>query len=153
MVYENASNTNLKQLEPIMNGGLRLITGAFRTTKALNMHCELGMLPLEYKREIAIGKKAIQILGNKNHPPYKKLTNTEIDSKVQKHPRIRPPFFYRARKILELNNISQKFQPITTTTCDPWTITNIKTDLSLSFINKDNTIVKHNNQITLQKNV
>ena len=51
-----------------MNGGLRLITGAFRTTKALNMHCELGMLPLEYKREIAIGKKAIQILGNKNNP-------------------------------------------------------------------------------------
>lgn len=137
MAYENASNTNLKKLDPIMNNCMRLITGAFRTTKTVNLNAELGMIPLEFKREIAIGKKAIQILATRNHPLHNKINDTVFDHKITGKVRIRPPFYYRARKILEYNNIPMNIYSIKTTKCEPWTVKNLNTDLQLTSMVKN----------------
>ena len=47
IVYDTASNTNLRQLDSIQNSGLRLALGAFCTSPIPNLHTEANEPPLE----------------------------------------------------------------------------------------------------------
>lgn len=64
MVYANATKSDLKLLDSIQNSGLRIITGAFRTTPSVSLCSEMGMMPLQNRRELSLAKKSIQILAS-----------------------------------------------------------------------------------------
>ena len=50
IVYDTASNTNLRQLDSIHNAGLRLALGAFCTSPVSSMYTEANEAPLEERR-------------------------------------------------------------------------------------------------------
>ncbi|CAF4043758.1 unnamed protein product [Rotaria magnacalcarata] len=50
-VYGSASNCRLKILDPVHNLGLRLITGAFRSSPVVSLYTECGDCPLEIHRD------------------------------------------------------------------------------------------------------
>ena len=50
IVYGTASNTNLRQLDSIHNGGLRLALGAFCTSPVSSMYTEANEAPLEERQ-------------------------------------------------------------------------------------------------------
>ena len=63
-VYGSATPPTLKRLEPIHNEGLRLITGAFRSSPAASLQVESGEPPLTLHREEAVMKSKIRLLHN-----------------------------------------------------------------------------------------
>ena len=51
-VYGASKPNVLKRLEPIQNACLRAITGAFRSSPAVSLCVETGMLPLDFSRDM-----------------------------------------------------------------------------------------------------
>ncbi|CAF3586906.1 unnamed protein product [Rotaria socialis] len=51
ILYDSASETNLKSLDIIQNAGLRIITGNRKTTPIPSLICESDMLPLKIERQ------------------------------------------------------------------------------------------------------
>ena len=51
-VYGASKSKMLKRLEPIQNACLRAITGAFRSSTAVSLCVETGMLPLDFSRDM-----------------------------------------------------------------------------------------------------
>lgn len=50
-IYDSASETCKKQLNSVLNEGLRLVTGAFRMTPTESLIADTGFLSLELRRE------------------------------------------------------------------------------------------------------
>jgi hypothetical protein len=48
-IYGSGNPNILQLLNPIHNDGIRLATGAFRTSPIDSLHCESGILPLELR--------------------------------------------------------------------------------------------------------
>jgi ribonuclease HI len=48
LAYSSATANRLKMIEPIRNQGLRLITGAFRSSPSESLHAECNVIPLRY---------------------------------------------------------------------------------------------------------
>lgn len=48
--YASASTNTLKKLNPIHNTGLRLSTGAFKSTPVVSLYAETGFNSLEVRR-------------------------------------------------------------------------------------------------------
>jgi ribonuclease HI len=61
-VYGNASPNTLKTLDSIRNQGLRLISGAFRSSPIDSLHADINMLPLDYHRSLIGFKWYVQML-------------------------------------------------------------------------------------------
>lgn len=63
--YGMASKRCLKMLDPILNDGLRLALGAFKSTRVSSLSVEAGILPLKIRRKQLIAK---QLLKYKQYP-------------------------------------------------------------------------------------
>ena len=72
-IYDGASKTQLKKLDPVHTTGLRIALGAFKTSPTDNILVEAGFLPLQLRRKIRTAYYAINILQNKRHPQNEKL--------------------------------------------------------------------------------
>ena len=67
-----ASKSNvLKRLEPIQNASLRAITGAFRSSPAVSLFVETGMLPLDFSRDMLTLKHFFKIQSLPNSPTHR----------------------------------------------------------------------------------
>lgn len=51
-LYGAARNSNLIVLDPLLNGGLRCATGAFRTSPVSSLICESGFISLSEQRDL-----------------------------------------------------------------------------------------------------
>ena len=72
-IYGSASKSNLARLEPIHNEGMRLVTGAFRSSPAVSVQVESGEPPLTIHREITTMKSKLNF--QHNNSPVIKLFN------------------------------------------------------------------------------
>ena len=60
-----------KRLEPIQNACLRAITGAFRSSPAVSLCVETGMLPLDFSRDMLTLKHFFKIQSLPNSPTHR----------------------------------------------------------------------------------
>ena len=70
-VYSASKSNVLKHLEPIQNACLGAITGAFRSSPAVSLCVETGMLPLNFSRDMLTLKHFFKIQSLPNSPTHR----------------------------------------------------------------------------------
>ena len=68
--YSASKSNVLKRLEPIQNACLRAITGAFRSSPAVSLCVETGMLPLDFSHDMLTLKHFFKIQSLPNSPTH-----------------------------------------------------------------------------------
>ena len=72
IVYRSARKSYLQMLNPVQNLGLRLITGAFRTSPAESLQVETNQQPLSLRREKLCLQYITKLAANKLNPIFAK---------------------------------------------------------------------------------
>lgn len=75
VIYNTAKNKILNILIPIHNQGIRLATGAFRTSPTASIMCNAGELPLEFRRIKETLKFVTKFSNNKTLIPIRRPLN------------------------------------------------------------------------------
>ncbi|XP_068216669.1 uncharacterized protein [Palaemon carinicauda] len=76
IVYGSASKTLLSRLDVIQSTALRLISGAFRSSPILLLHCEVNCLPLSYWRQFRLMVWYTKICNSSlDHPLFQCLSH------------------------------------------------------------------------------
>ena len=118
-IYTSASESVLKTLEPVHHLGLRLATGAFRSSPTKSIITESGDLPLSYRFQITTMKRGLK-LSNSQSLTKNYFTEPDIYSNTKVH----PPFPVRANKLLEINNFNEIQIYNYSTNIPPWILEN-----------------------------
>ena len=116
-IYSSACETQLKKLDVVHNMGLRICTGAFKTSPIESIYVDAEQLPLELRREelglryyvrlkSSVNNPAVQVLNDSNPKPYLK-------------PKASKPFQIRLQN-REIK--SQKIDKVTCAKYPPWLI-------------------------------
>ena len=141
-IYGSAKPSYLKMLNPIQNQGLRLATGAFRTSPETSLHVETNTLPLELRRKQLTLQYAIKIGSTPQNPVFNCLFETPelITQKTKKNKTAIKPIGLRIKADLRKIN----FQPqnlIAYKTPNPplWELTEANIDLELTKFPKQTT--------------
>ena len=79
-VYGASKSNVFKRLEPIQNACLRAITGAFRSSPAVSLCVETGMLPLDFSCDMLTLKHFFKIQSLPNSPTYRAVIGPLGDS-------------------------------------------------------------------------
>jgi ribonuclease HI len=74
-VYGLAHKRVLDPLDPVLNQGIRLGTGAFKSSRITSLNVEAGILPLEYRRQYLICKQYLK---------YKQLKTNDLATEILK---------------------------------------------------------------------
>ena len=125
-VYGSASPTYLKKLDSIHNTGLRLATGAFRSTPIVSLYAESGFYSLEYRRTRLSLRYALKI--NSKYSPYlyRNVYNTASLPVFETHPRYLKPFNIRLDSLLTQFRINSNVTPVHYSKLAPWKIDNLE---------------------------
>ena len=143
-IYGSASEAALKDLDPIHNEGLRISTGAFKSSPNKSLQVEVCEPPLSLHRDLVTMRSAIRIQASDS--PTKELFN-QRDVFINNHS---PPFPIRANRLLETVNENIMFPPITKLP-PPWTMHKIKTCTHLKYLSKKYAYTpEHHRQHTME---
>ena len=123
IVYGSARKTYLQILNPVQNLGLRLITGAFRTSPADSLQIETNEQPLSLRREKLALQYTIKLASNKLNPTH----NTTFKPNAQRlfvlKPNSIPTIGIRLQPSLTALNICHNDVALfTVPRAPPWTL-------------------------------
>lgn len=155
IIYNSASSSRLKTLDTILNTGIRLSLGAFRTSPTSSLLALSSNQPLNYRRLKHLLNYTLKIFSLKTHPFYSMLNNTAKVRKFEAKSLTYQPLYTRAYN--EMLKVVTKFpidikniNPLSTSTVAPWTFTMINLNLRLAYINKRNMIPEEVHQRYLE---
>lgn len=137
IVYGSAKATTLKMLDPIHHQGIRLATGAFRTSPVLSLYAEANEWSLERRRLFLSVQYSLRIRSSPNNPVHSIIQNIQYERTFQNRPSITKPFALRIKTLTEQHNFEapgpfvELQQPLA-----PWKNNNINCNLSLTKYNK-----------------
>ena len=139
-IYGSARPSALKALDPVHHLGLRLATGAFRTSPVLSLYAEANELSLERRRFFFGFMYSLRIRSVVQHPARKAEEGTNYQRTFESKPSIIPPFVMRNRIMAESFGLDSN-TPVTSIpqTVAPWDYNCICCDLSLTKLNKKDT--------------
>lgn len=89
-VYASARKSTLRILNPIHHLGLRLCTGAFRTSPIQSLYAESNQWPLEKRRTFLGASYVLRTSAVPNHPCYNLLTGPQHERLFNNKPRVIP---------------------------------------------------------------
>lgn len=138
ILYSSASKTTLKIIEPIINTGIRISTGAFRTSPTESLFVDAGTLPLQYRREKQLLKFAIKILSNKEHPLHDNLKGNNalrLFNRKQNY----CPLYVRMKKLLIKYNLDISVDNKNNYSIAPWETRKFRINTILTKYRKNNT--------------
>ena len=143
-IYGAASEATLKSLDSIHTRGLRLCSGAFKSSPNSSVLCESGEPPLSLHRNLVIMRSALKVLSTDS--PTKKLFQIP-DIFINNHV---PPFPIRANRLFEATNINITLHPPPAFP-PPWIIKKVKICSQLYYLSKKyNTTPSHHRQYALE---
>ena len=142
-IYSSASESALKNLEPVHHLGLRLATGAFRSSPTPSIIVDSGDLPLHYRFKISTMSRSLKI---KEGPSPVKDSFLERDKFL--HSKVSPPFPIRAKRLWEDNQIEYKSIYKFNNCIPPW---NFKTPHICMSLNNSNNRKIDNPNLLKQK--
>ena len=143
-IYGSASEAVLKSLDAVHNEGLRISTGAFKSSPSKSVQVESGEPPLSLHRDLVTMRSAIRIQATDS--PTKNLFNKR-DIFINNHS---PPFPIRANRLLESVNENIIFPQITTF-LPPWLMNRVRTCTHLYYLTKKYTYTpEHHKQHSVE---
>uniref|UniRef100_A0A1Y1N4E3 ribonuclease H n=1 Tax=Photinus pyralis TaxID=7054 RepID=A0A1Y1N4E3_PHOPY len=90
-----------KKLFSVYHYGLRIATGAHRTTPIMSLYAVSGQIPLEYRISKQLLNYTVRVLGNRNHPNHADFSQPLFQNSYQLAPRISPPCNVRSKILLQ----------------------------------------------------
>ena len=119
-IYSSACKTKLKELDVVHNMGIRICTGAFRTSPVESLYVDSNELPLDLRREELGLRYMTRIKSAPKNPTFKMLTEC---SSSKFGARSSKPFQIRLLEDLEDITIRrQKIQPLEHPPVPPWLV-------------------------------
>lgn len=145
IIYMSSSNSNLKILDPILNTGIRLALGAFRTSPANSLQAISNLPPLNIRRIKHLLNYTLKIYVMKNHPIKEKVKNIEQTTSTKIKSKRYKLFYERAE--IEFEDIEKKYnitqhrvEPLGNAKIPPWSFLNFTIDFSIAYCDKENMI-------------
>lgn len=141
LVYSTANKNLINTINAVHNAGIRLATGAFRTSPIDSVMADAEQTPLQIRREKQLLFYATKILSSDKHVLYDLFQNQQKYTKLRNKNHNYQPFYVRAKNTLKSYNINQNinFEKQKFHKFPPWKNKNMKIDLSLSKFNKAET--------------
>ena len=125
-IYSSACKTSLQMLDPVHNLGIRLSTGAFKSSPVMSLYADSGELPLYLRRE-EIGLRYLFRLQASPNNPSKKIVFGKRNNIFERHPRLPKPFGERIKEsISELNVDMKEVKEMGFSKTPPWLIPDIR---------------------------
>lgn len=141
LVYATANKNILSTINTVHNTGVRLATGAFRTSPIESVMADGEQTNLQTRRDKQTIIYATKILSSEKHPLYKYFQNQHKYTRLKQKKLNYQPFYVRAKSTIISHNINininidkQKYHKY-----PPWKKRNMKIDVSLSKYNKSDT--------------
>lgn len=135
-VYSSASSKLLSTLDSVHHAGIRLATGAFRTSPVNSLCVEAGLAPLAVRRrQLACGYIA-RLKFNARNPAWKHIFQPNV-RRYAENQRLPSPLGIRLRRYIE--EISSLPMATNQHTFPPWTLQLPTIDLTLSKSKKTDT--------------
>jgi hypothetical protein len=129
--------TLLKSLDSVYNTGIRLATGAFRTSPVESLYVDSNCLPPFQRREKQLLSYALRITTQYHHPLSKKLDDWNLIQKFYDRKENFQPLYVRCRKILSEKNFPNDIDKKSICSVPPWLVRNLRIDLSLTKFKKN----------------
>lgn len=99
-IYSSATKTTLKMLDPIHHQGIRLSTGAFRTSPVESLYVESAEPSLSFRRNKLSLQMYTRLLGVKDSPAYNAICQNKYDHIYERNSKLHTDLGFRARKLL-----------------------------------------------------
>lgn len=99
VVYHSAAPTALRMLDPIHHLGIRLATGAFRTSPVQSLYVESNEWSLNLQRSYSSFTYFLKVHSNPEHLCYTTINNTTSATLFRNRLTAREPFSLRVRKL------------------------------------------------------
>ena len=101
-IYASATTTSLKMLDTVHHQGIRLCTGAFRTSPVPSLYVESGEPSLSYRRNKLSIQKYTKLMGmpfDGNAPVQDAVSSGSMDFYFDRNSRLHTTLGYRVRKL------------------------------------------------------
>ena len=126
-VYSSASSRHLAILDSVHHGGIRLATGAFKSSPILSLLVDAGEMPLESHIQSLIVRYWYRIQRLPSSLAYKTIKSVAHFIFYDTHPRYPKPFGYRVKSILADFNLPQgKVNNFRFSSTPPWIMPVVK---------------------------
>lgn len=140
VVYASARPSLLKKLNTVHLTGLRLCTGALRTSPSTSVCCDAGVPPLSYIRDRAILRYGATVRVQLCHPNWKVMFRRESQRIFENRPTVTAPTGVRLKRYMRENRLRMNnVLPIGVCEVPPWTIPTLQVHLELSNLRKAET--------------
>ena len=133
IVYDSARESYIKTLNAVHNGGVRLSTGAFRSSPVISIAAECGEPPLNIRRKRNIVSYASKLRSQPDHPTYNCVFNPRFSSLYLRRRNATRPLGIRLTNLLnELQIVLPRTLRVGRNSVPPWLIPRPSIDISLS---------------------
>lgn len=120
-IYSSACKTTLKELDVVHNMGLRICSGAFRTSPVESIYVDTDHLPLDLRRQELGLRYVARMKSAPKNPSFQLLKET--DSRIFSGTRASKPFQIRLNEDVRNNHLkSQKVLEVHHPVNPPWLI-------------------------------
>ena len=120
-VYSSASKTVLSSLDSIHNAGIRLASGAFKSSPIPSLLVDASELPLDLYRQSLLVRYWHRIQRIPKSLTCKVVFNEKLFTFYNNHPRYPKPFGYRVSRTFEELDIPKiKILPVKCSLVPPW---------------------------------
>uniref|UniRef100_A0A6G5ACC3 Putative tick transposon n=1 Tax=Rhipicephalus microplus TaxID=6941 RepID=A0A6G5ACC3_RHIMP len=106
IVYQSATQSALKMLDPVHHSGIRLSTGAFRTSPVESLYVESNEWSLHLQRTYMSFIYFLKVKADKRHPSYSTINDLSSSILFQNRPSMRQPFSVRLKGLAEETAVS-----------------------------------------------
>ena len=137
IVYGSTRKSYIQKLDTIHHQGLRIATGAFRTSPVNSLYAEANEPSLYLRRKKLSLQYAIKLKSNPTNPAYQYVFTPMYKQLFNKHPRIIPPFGIRIAPDIQSTDIDlEGICENKVSEIPPWEIQNPTVLLDLTTIKK-----------------
>jgi len=136
VVYGAARPSYIKRLESIHNAGLRLCTGAYRTSPIPSLQVEANELPMALRRDQLSLQYATKLKSNQSNPAYEAVFTPQYRNFYTSKPSYIRPLAYRIEDQLEAV-CSMPVVHHSIPDMPPWHLIIPETDFSMTKFKKD----------------
>lgn len=136
-VYGSASKVLLQCLDPLHNEGLRIVSGAFRSSPVSSLYVELNEPSLEHRRLRLMYSYYFSIVARPAHVSYTQTTSNSYVNIYNRRPRSSKPLYVRI--LMASENHSLLLPPPEQPHCQnfpPWLLNKPITNTTLHFLPK-----------------
>ena len=140
-VYGNASEKTLKIVDPVHNSGIRICTGAFRTSPIDSILVEASEPPLAIRRTKLNMTYMTKVAQFEGHPCHTYISDPEQVEIYSKPSRVAPPFCVEYASLADENGFPLNFlETPKRWKTPPWDVVTLDTDISLTRFKKSDTL-------------